>query len=452
MKILFSPVGTTDPVRNCRDGACLHILRHYHPDRVVLYYTEEMGIREQNTHMYTLGVKHVQPDCPIEEIFSHIVDAHLYDAYLHHLPHAVLRIHQTYPDAEILLNLSSGTPQIKVILAIMSTEYDWCRGIQVSSPEHRSNTNNAPVQDSENVEVLIECNEDDEEGMPNRCEEPHLEVLRFYREKYEIMSLVHEYEYMGAWALCKGSKNLSRDTKNLLRFAMLRSDLQTEEARNIMRKYKGQTLFPFDNEGEGLVEYLLTMQIHKEKNQYASLMVQISPFLYELFLVYAKKNLKIPIFHYQEKNGGRKVLKRESLLKMPQGRELVDYLDSVWMKPFRESDLSFFLLYQIFCFAAEHGDTINPKLHHEFMTDPLMDDRNDCINKLRMLRNSTAHEIVNVTEKTISMQTGMASNDILNSFWHLLTLVYGDTVNRQRMTYKRLNKWIEEALMENTLS
>lgn len=233
---------------------------------------------------------------------------------------------------------------------------------------------------------------------------------------------------------------------------MLRSDLQTEEARNIMRKYKGQTLFPFDNEGEGLVEYLLTMQIHKEKNQYASLMVQISPFLYELFLVYAKKNLKIPIFHYQEKNGGRKVLKRESLLKMPQGRELVDYLDRVWMKPFRESDLSFFLLYQIFCFAAEHGDTINPKLHHEFMTDPLMDDRNDCINKLRMLRNSTAHEIVNVTEKTISMQTGMASNDILNSFWHLLTLVYGDTVNRQRMTYKRLNKWIEEALMENTLS
>ena len=32
MKILFSPIGTTDPVRNCRDGACLHILRHYHPD------------------------------------------------------------------------------------------------------------------------------------------------------------------------------------------------------------------------------------------------------------------------------------------------------------------------------------------------------------------------------------------------------------------------------------
>lgn len=51
MKILFSPIGTTDPVRNCRDGACLHILRHYHPDKVVLYFTAEMEQRERNTHM-----------------------------------------------------------------------------------------------------------------------------------------------------------------------------------------------------------------------------------------------------------------------------------------------------------------------------------------------------------------------------------------------------------------
>ena len=200
MKILFSPIGTTDPVRNCRDGACLHILRHYHPDKVVLYFTDEMEKRERNTHMYTLGIEHVQPGCPVESLYSGIVDAHLYDAYLHDLPGHVLKLHQTYPEAEILLNLSSGTPQIKVVLAIMSTEYAWCRGIQVASPEHRSNTNNIPVQDEEDVEEMLACNEDDEPDAPNRCEEPHLEILRFYREKYEIMSLVNQYEYMGAWA------------------------------------------------------------------------------------------------------------------------------------------------------------------------------------------------------------------------------------------------------------
>ena len=38
-KILFSPVGGTDPVseNNYRDGSMLHICRHYKPDKVILY-------------------------------------------------------------------------------------------------------------------------------------------------------------------------------------------------------------------------------------------------------------------------------------------------------------------------------------------------------------------------------------------------------------------------------
>ena len=94
-------------------------------------------------------------------IYSGIVESHLDEAYLHHLPGHVLQLHQDYPDAEILLNLSAGTPQIKVILAIMSTEYAWCRGIQVASPERRSNVNNIPVQDEEEVEEMLLFNEDD---------------------------------------------------------------------------------------------------------------------------------------------------------------------------------------------------------------------------------------------------------------------------------------------------
>ena len=36
-RILFSPVGGTDPIRNCHDGSMLHICRHYKPDIVYLY-------------------------------------------------------------------------------------------------------------------------------------------------------------------------------------------------------------------------------------------------------------------------------------------------------------------------------------------------------------------------------------------------------------------------------
>ena len=41
-KILFSPIGGTDPIKNFHDGSMLHICRHYLPDIVYLYLSHEM--------------------------------------------------------------------------------------------------------------------------------------------------------------------------------------------------------------------------------------------------------------------------------------------------------------------------------------------------------------------------------------------------------------------------
>ena len=41
-KILFSPIGGTDPIKYYRDGSMLHICRHYLPDIVYLYLSHEM--------------------------------------------------------------------------------------------------------------------------------------------------------------------------------------------------------------------------------------------------------------------------------------------------------------------------------------------------------------------------------------------------------------------------
>ena len=42
MKVLFSPIGNSDPWSNDRDGAMLHIVRYYQPDIVVLFFTESI--------------------------------------------------------------------------------------------------------------------------------------------------------------------------------------------------------------------------------------------------------------------------------------------------------------------------------------------------------------------------------------------------------------------------
>ena len=41
MKVLFSCMGTSDPVRGYRDGPLLHILRHYRPEKAVILLSDE---------------------------------------------------------------------------------------------------------------------------------------------------------------------------------------------------------------------------------------------------------------------------------------------------------------------------------------------------------------------------------------------------------------------------
>ena len=41
-KILFSPIGGTDPIANERDGSLLHMCRIYRPDKVFLFLSKEI--------------------------------------------------------------------------------------------------------------------------------------------------------------------------------------------------------------------------------------------------------------------------------------------------------------------------------------------------------------------------------------------------------------------------
>ena len=139
MRILFSPLGDTDPVRGCYDGAMLHIVRHYQPERIVLFYTHDMAEKERHDHRYTRAVQRLAPECQIEEVFTEIRDAHLYESFSRILPQEVLRIRETYPGSTLLLNLSSGTPQMKTVLAMLASDMEHCIGVQVAAPARHSN-------------------------------------------------------------------------------------------------------------------------------------------------------------------------------------------------------------------------------------------------------------------------------------------------------------------------
>ena len=119
MKILYSAVGDTDPIRDLRDGAILHIVRWYQPDKAVLFLSKEMTEKEEARQWYTKPILAVKPDCELELIKTDIVDVHKLDS-LYRMTDEFYRLVDAYPEAEILLNTSSGTPQMKMILAVLA--------------------------------------------------------------------------------------------------------------------------------------------------------------------------------------------------------------------------------------------------------------------------------------------------------------------------------------------
>ena len=325
MRILFSPLGDTDPVRGCYDGAMLHIVRHYQPERVVLFYTHDMAEKERHDHRYTRAVQRLAPECQIEEVFTEIRDAHLYESFSRILPQEVLRIRETFPGSTLLLNLSSGTPQMKTVLAMLASDMEHCIGVQVAAPARHSNRANEATQDAEDIDALLENNFDNEEGAENRCEEPPLSAFHYYAERSRILSLIDSYEYAAAGKIARRSALVPPEASLLLSHAERRSMLLTEEAKAVLREYGGKKLFPFAGKTEELVEYFLMMQIDQETGRLSNLMLRMIPFLYEFLREYTAKNLTIPIRSLCEPRNGVRLLVRERLT--AQEKELLAALD-----------------------------------------------------------------------------------------------------------------------------
>ena len=444
-RILFSPLGDTDPIRDCHDGACLHILRHYQPERVVLFYTKDMENKERRDHRYTRAIHKLSPNCAIEEIFSGIVAAYLYEEFSKILPEAVQSVRDRYPEHEILINLSSGTPQMKTVLAMLAADTERCRGIQVPSHSGKSNRKNKPASDDVDVDILLEVNVDDEEGAKNRCEEPPLSVFRYHAEKNRIISLIHAYEYNAALTLARSSSLVPADAKQLLKHAAARTDLLPDKARKILAEYNGQKLFLFTGEEELLIEYFLIMQIDQENDHLSNFMLRISPFLDKFLLDYVQKNVRggrqnpqniLNLSRYVKRKGGY-ILERERIEQA--ASKLLTRLNREY-GGYKDSDLSFTLLIYYCDYMQEEGLTKDTKLHDDMMAEL------GKLGDIRILRNNVAHQITNVTRESFQKATQMTPPTLMEIFTKMLTLVYGTKVKEALKTYSRINNWLEEAL------
>ncbi|MBQ9542713.1 hypothetical protein [Ruminococcus sp.] len=414
MKILFSPVGMTDPIRYFKDGALLNICRNHRPDKVYLYMSKEVLKFHDKDDRYRYCLER------LGELLGHkfeielikrpeLEDVQLFDAFLTDFRNELANIHAQYTDAEILLNVSSGTPAMKSSLQILSLTMNFhCLPVQVSTPQKSSN----PRIDEEKdltPEEHWELNESND-AEDDRCIASPAENLLEEFEKQSVKKLINSYDYAAAYAIAKDSEMFSDKFKELLSAASSRVKLETKAA-TVFNKYNIRGIFTNAKYKDfaDIEEYLLLLKIKLIKEEYADFLRSITPAIFELFKMYLKNKCGFDIAdHTTTDRFG--VMKWDP--KKLAGTSVLKILDNKYKKTGglrTDSDV--------------YSDALS-ELIVNTATDPaaklIVDDLRNKVEK--RLRNKAAHTIISITDDTVKSYTGMSSGEIFDKLTELLAL------------------------------
>lgn len=206
MKILISAVGDTDPIRNFHDGPLLHIVRVYRPEKIVLVHSERSLTKHDKLVKALKSIKDYSPE--IIQDGGVLPDAQV--AIFDKMYDTVSSIVKKYiSDDEIILNISSATPQIISAMFAVNRISDFnVTAVQVVTPQHKSNEG-LRHDNQEDIDTLIETNLDNQSDYENRTLEDT--GIKFSQDltKRNLKALIDNYDYQGALELLEKQKSFS---------------------------------------------------------------------------------------------------------------------------------------------------------------------------------------------------------------------------------------------------
>jgi len=416
MKILFSPIGTTDPIskNNYKDGSMLHIARVYKPDKIILYMSKEMLELQDKDDRFRYCIRELdklnsthteieiieRPDLTKVNEFDFFYEdfKNILDSYIKNLT----------SEDELLINISSGTPQMKSGLAVLHTMlgYEQCRLIQVVTPEGRSNTHKHGDCD---IDLLWEYCEDNVENFENRCIEVVCPSLSTIKMEEIIKKHVLAYDYSVALAIAEELPDkITGSYIHLLRYAKARLQLNEIEVDNLKSEYNECDLLPIKKtEQRKVVEYALALDIKRKRGEYADFLRAITPLLVELFNNVLKNCFRYDLKDYTETVNG--AFRWKDIDVNEELNKLISEED--WKIHYRKKPVSSYHLYII--------------MNNIPKTDEQMVRAFDIAEKLKeveqKIRNKAAHQMVSVTENKIKDITNMTSDGIMKKIRELFT-------------------------------
>lgn len=309
--VLFSPIGNTDPIRGFRDGAWLHICRIYQPRVCVVYLTAEMCRREavveedgrpKDLYARTLALlnNHLYGEDTERYILLQFVrdpaceNAHSLEYFLPLYHRLLSQMHSDYPDDELLVNVSSGTPGMKGSLMALSALLPFnVKLIQVSDPDITQDSKNETVNTEYLVDETFVCDLDNVPGFPNRTSVQPMKNLSLALRVNELCRLVKEGDYHTVLQEVKSDSLKSLIPQKTL-FA-----IQGAERRSCMKLESGFRLLEMSGfnmkKRYGLrhedriwqcAEYLLTMRNDLKNGVFDNFIRKLTPLLTNLMELY----------------------------------------------------------------------------------------------------------------------------------------------------------------------
>ena len=438
MRILYTPVGDTDPIRGCYDGGMLHIARHYNPDMAVLVLSKDMEQKEASDSRFSKALKHVKADLDIKLVYTGLEDVHRIDTLQPFVDH-FYELLSEYPDAEILINLSSGTPQMKLIMSYLSVEHDAVRGIQVDSPQGSSNRSEPAVNDDEDIEIVIENNFDDQEDTENRCHEPQMGYIKRNNLKQSLHTLINSYKYKEAISLYHGYKRTFKDgvvidVLPFLEHAQLRLGLDYDGALQKSRKVGPINLSSIftDKVLRKLHEFLMLMEVRLKQGQIEDFILKTTPFMYELMRYYFTKEFRVNWRQVEKKTS--KGVRLDMVAFKNQYPKLYESWHGNSDTPYlQELQVSFYHMLHM----LEDYDTVDRSLLKQLKEIRRIE---------KKIRNKMAHEVVVFTEQDICSAADIQS---LQSFLHQIKDVFFIITGQEKqnkLIYDTINTYVLEQI------
>lgn len=450
---LIAVAGRTDPIRLDHDGPILHIIRNYHPKRVVVLLSEEIGAEEREYHYIERAIRLLDKECDVKVEFAGFKNVHSYDDFSLPLLKMCNAVKEACPDDIILLDITSGTPQLETALCMIAlSDAERYRPIQVSSPKRSSNKALIFDPSKDSLEEWYSTNLDNQPGAEKRCHEPQLINFKWPRIQSQILSLVYNYDYAGAYQIYEENKTkFSRETGLLLEHARRRLNLEDSKAKEAADKLdRREKLYPVKySDIERLVEFYNRMHVKQIRNELNDFVLRIGILTQYLAIYLLESVMGVSLDDIAVKRSSRntnmyKLDRNKCSRRLPGIEKFMDdqYINSKRGNFDWNREINAQMLVQIIEFIVQSNQ-------NEFK------EYRDCVKEMQKwaklssdVRNPAAHTITTITDEVIRKYYDGKTPEILcKKIQKVMGIIFGNRVKKEVFEmYGTINTMIHEAM------